>query len=67
MSELVVCESAVAVVPHLRRVTKEFPIKLSGHWPRPLSLCGSEVAWDTKLPLSSARCRDCLSKSKETP
>lgn len=60
-NDLVVCESVAAIVPHLRRVTEAVPIKLSGHAsPRPLSLCGNEIAWDTRLPLSAARCSKCL-------
>ena len=32
---------------------------LSGHWPRPSTLCGKDAAWDTRLPVETARCRDC--------
>jgi hypothetical protein len=61
--ELVVCESTAAIVPHLRIVTADMPIKLGGHpTPRPGALCGSEIAWDTQLPLNAARCRSCLTQ-----
>lgn len=61
MTDLVVCESTAAIVAHLRRVTEATPIKLSGHaFPRPLSLCGNEIAWDTRLPIDAASCRACL-------
>jgi hypothetical protein len=63
--ELVVCESTAAIVPHLRIVTLEAPICLNGHSPRPSALCGSEIAWDTQLPLNAARCRSCLTKRAE--
>lgn len=62
--KFVVCESVAAIVTHLREVTKEHPISLSGHsFPRPRSLCDREMAWDTRLPISSARCRDCREAS----
>jgi len=57
---LVVCETVAAITPHLRRVTDEHPIRLSGHSNKPKALCGREINWDTKLPLSSARCALCL-------
>jgi hypothetical protein len=60
LPELVICETPPAIVPHLRVVTDEFPIRLSGHpFPRPRALCGAEVAWDTRIPVTSSRCRDC--------
>jgi len=52
--ELVVCESSAAIVPHLRIVTTDLPIKLGGHpTPRPDALCGLEIGWDTQLPLAA--------------
>ena len=59
---LVVCETVAAVVPHLRIVTAESPIKLGGHHPAPKTLCGRDAGWDTQLPLTSARCTTCLSE-----
>lgn len=59
-SAYVACESSVAVVVHARQVEASTPIRLSGHAsPRPASLCGSAIAWDTQLPLRSVTCRDC--------
>ncbi len=66
---LVVCESAVAVTTHLRVFSAVpdptlRPLNYTGHpFPRPLALCGSEIAWDTKLPIGAARCRDCRRRS----
>ena len=58
--ELVVCESDEAFTTHLRDVSLA-PLSYEGHpVPRPLSLCGAEVAWDTRLPIESARCGACL-------
>lgn len=62
MSNLVVCESAVAITTHLRDVADK-AISLSGHWPRPRALCGAEIAWDTRIPVSVARCRTCREKA----
>lgn len=59
MSDLVVCESVAAITTHLRIVTVETPISLSGFHPRPTALCGMEVAWDTKIPTRFARCKAC--------
>lgn len=58
MSELVVCESVAAVTTHLRDMST-VPFNPSGRYPRPRSLCGAEVAWDTRIPVSNARCRTC--------
>lgn len=60
MVELVVCESVVAIVTHVRSVDPKTPINLSGHSPRPLALCGAQVAWDTRLPLAAATCKKCI-------
>lgn len=62
---LVVCESVAAITTHLREVTDATPIRLSGHAPpRPPSLCGIDIAWDTKLPLGAARCAACITKAR---
>lgn len=59
-SPFVVCESTAAITTHLRELALA-PENLGGHpEPRPQALCGAEVAWDTRLPLSAARCRACL-------
>jgi len=56
----VVCESTAAIVTHLRLVGDK-PISLSGpSFPRPEALCGSEIAWDTQLPINAVRCRACM-------
>lgn len=63
---LVVCESVVAITTHLRD-TVEVPstaATLSGFTKRPTALCGTEIAWDTRLPVTAARCRDCRKKAK---
>ncbi len=62
---LVVCETVHAIVTHLREPTEESPVRFGGFSDRTsrpfpvLALCGSQVAWDTQLPVSIARCRDC--------
>lgn len=65
----VVCETVAAITTHLRRVTDEWPLNYSGHVRyldgqprRPRALCNAEISWDTKLPISSTRCRTCRSK-----
>jgi hypothetical protein len=64
----VVCETIAAITTHLRIVTAEHPIRLSGHWPRPLTLCRMEAGWDTQIPVRrrdgtiAARCRHCLAE-----
>ena len=63
---LVICETAAAISTHYRIVTAEHPIRLSGHYPRPRTLCGMEAAWDTERPATrldgsfAARCRECV-------
>lgn len=57
---LVVCETVAAITTHLREVTPETPLNYGGHHPRPKALCGAEIAWDTKLPLTDTRCRGCI-------
>lgn len=63
--ELVVCETTAAITTHLRRVTSEHPISFSGFATQPKTLCDVAAAWDTRLPLSAARCRKCLAMLKE--
>jgi hypothetical protein len=58
---LIVCETLAAITTHLRIVGPE-GVRLSGHWPRPKTLCGMEASWDTRLPLEAARCRECNTK-----
>lgn len=64
MSAFVVCESVAAITPHLRLLAADQPlIKLGWHSTRPLALCGTVIAWDTKLPLTAARCATCRERS----
>jgi len=58
MSGHIICESIAAIVTHVRRIAGTEP-SYSGHAIRPLALCGASIAWDTKLPLSTASCRTC--------
>lgn len=62
-TDLVVCESSVAITTHLRS-TKSVPPNYHGHSQCPRALCGAEIAWDTMLPISDARCRACREKMK---
>jgi hypothetical protein len=55
--EYVVSESTAAITTHLRRLV-DSPIKYGGGL-NIRSLCGSHLAWDTKIPVSMARCRVC--------
>ncbi len=56
-----VCEHVVAIRRHLRETSPAAPISYSGFYPpRPLTLCGTEAAWDTQLPINSCDCFDCL-------
>lgn len=60
--DVVACESAAAIVYHLRRIGDGYaPIRDGGHWPRPSALCGAEIAWDTHVPPTerSITCRAC--------
>lgn len=57
--QLVACETVAAVVLHVRRIVDR-GVRLSGHVaPRPLALCGTPIAWDTRLPVSAVTCRRC--------
>lgn len=59
LEEFVTCESVASIVLHVRRIGDR-PVHLGGHVsPRPLALCQSMVAWDTKRPVSTVGCRDC--------
>ena len=58
---LIVSESVAAITTHLRDATEVGP-NFGGHSPRPYSLCGVQVAWDTHLPIAAARCRACLAE-----
>lgn len=65
----VVCETSAAITPHIRS-TAEVPATertLSGFAARPKALCGAEVAWDTRLPLSAARCCYCIAALEKSP
>ena len=64
-ADFVVCETIAAVTTHLRVVSSETaPVQYGGHrMPRPLALCDAEIAWDTKLPLTAARCMKCRAAS----
>jgi hypothetical protein len=57
--QLIVCESTATITTHLRSVTSR-PAAYGGHaLPRPASLCGTPIAWDTRLPVTSTRCKVC--------
>jgi hypothetical protein len=64
MSEYVVCETTAAITTHIRRVDAQHPVKYEGarYGYPPAALCGAKTAWDTKLPLESARCTSCCDK-----
>lgn len=65
---IVVCESTAAIVTHLRKVTDQTPINLGGHpAPFPLTLCGTQARWDTKLPLASVTCSKCRAATVKHP
>jgi len=59
--KLITCESVAAITLHLRDASIIAP-NYSGHHPRPKALCDAEIAWDTKIPTSMARCRACLAR-----
>ena len=61
----VVCESTAAITTHLRELgsNNDNPVKYAGHWPRPKALCGTEISWDTKLPIETVRCRTCRDRA----
>lgn len=58
---LVVCESTAAITTHLRDTTDIAP-SYGGHREQPLALCGVKIAWDTRLPIESARCTACIAR-----
>lgn len=67
VGNLVICETVAAITTHLRRVTPEHPVRLGGHpSPKPLTLCGRDVGWDTQIPVRGpdgaveCGCRRCL-------
>lgn len=58
----VTCETAAAVVYHLRRIGEGCaPVSYSGYNPRPPTLCGRSAAWDSRVPPTprSINCRAC--------
>ena len=63
LKTLVVCETTAAITTHLRVVTADAPISLSGFANRPKTLCDVDAAWDTRLPVTSARCSICRDKA----
>jgi hypothetical protein len=64
--KLVTCESVAAITLHVRDTT-QVPISYSGFAKRPQALCGAEVAWDTRIPVSNTRCRECLAVLTKQP
>ena len=49
---ITVCETTAAITLHLRDATEK-PPKYGGHaLPRPQAFCGSDIAWDTHIPLA---------------
>ena len=63
--EFVVCETVAAISTHIREVGDR-DLRLGGHtFPRPHTLCLMDAAWDTLLPIDSARCVKCVEKYRE--
>ena len=62
---LIVCETVAAITTHLRELEDAEEPNYHGHrTPAPKTLCGSDVGWDTRLPMGSARCRVCLERKE---
>lgn len=57
---MVVCETVAAITLHLREPTKDQPVNYGGSDGKTLTLCGMKVGWDTKIPVSQARCSKCI-------
>ena len=63
---LTTCESTAAILLHVRDVTDLTTIRLGGHaHPRPLTLCGTEAAWDMRSDLKWTTCKACLQELKK--
>lgn len=59
-AEFVVCETLTAMVQHLRQVTATSPVNLGGHTsPKPVTLCGMQADWDTRIPVGCETCHTC--------
>jgi len=57
--KFVACETYPGYSHHIRRIGRR-PVNLGGHYtPKPQSLCGRDVAWDTRIPITSVECRAC--------
>jgi hypothetical protein len=54
----VACETYPAYSDHVRDIAFA-PINLGGHVHKPLTLCGREAAWDTRIPVTSVACPKC--------
>lgn len=62
MADVIACETMAYIVHHLRYIGDGFlPVNYGGHWPRPITLCGREASWDTRIPPTerSITCRRC--------
>lgn len=58
--KVLTCETIAAIVVHARH-EGDRPVRYGGHArPKPVSLCGRKIDWDTRRPLSSVSCRHCL-------
>lgn len=60
LNPYVVCEHWVGITTHLR-LRSLSPLKYGGGL-KVQSLCGLDMTWDTKQPVSSARCGHCIAE-----
>lgn len=63
--DLVICETTAAITLHLREVTQESPVMLSGSNGKTFTLCGAKSGWDTQIPLGNERCRKCIGVARK--
>lgn len=63
--QFVTCETMAANIVHIRRADRLGP-NYHGHSPRPTTLCNAPAAWDTRIPLTAATCRVCVSTYAKT-
>ncbi len=64
-SSFVACETYPAYSDHVRAIG-DVPINLGGHVVKPRSLCGREIAWDTRVPVTTVGCAKCKAALERT-
>jgi len=56
---LTTCESTASITLHLREVSEGQDPNYDGNSSEARTLCNFPVGWDTKIPVTEARCYKC--------